>query len=48
METRVAAPVLWSRALVAGSFAAFLGIAGHLMADGLLPGAPNSHPAGRL
>jgi len=40
METRVAAPVLWSRALVAGSFAVFLGLAGHLMADGLLPGVP--------
>lgn len=38
METRVAAPVLWLRALFAGSFAFFLGLAGHVMADGLLPG----------
>ena len=32
------APVLWLRALFAGSFAFFLGTAGHLMANGLLPG----------
>ncbi|HRI95824.1 MAG TPA: hypothetical protein PLZ93_09440 [Nocardioides sp.] len=38
MESRVAAPVLWSRALYAGTFAYFLGLAGHVMADGLLPG----------
>ena len=38
METRVASPVLWVRALFAGSFAFFLGTAGHVMADGLLPG----------
>jgi hypothetical protein len=38
METRVAAPALWVRALFAGSFAFFLGAAGHVMAEGLLPG----------
>ena len=38
METRVASPVPWVRALFAGSFAFFLGTAGHVMADGLLPG----------
>ena len=38
METRVASPLLWLRALFAGSFAFFLGVAGHVMADGLLPG----------
>ena len=38
METRVARPLLWLRALFAGSFAFFLGVAGHIMADGLLPG----------
>jgi hypothetical protein len=38
METRVASPLLWPRALFAGSFAFFLGTAGHVMADGLLPG----------
>jgi hypothetical protein len=37
-ETRLSASVLWMRALFAGSFAFFLGVAGHLMADGLLPG----------
>ena len=30
--------MLWLRALFAGSFAFFLGTAGHVMADGLLPG----------
>jgi hypothetical protein len=40
METRVSASALWTRALFAGSFAIFLGVAGHLMADGLLPGTP--------
>jgi hypothetical protein len=39
MGTRVDASVLWVRALFAGSFAFFLGVAGHLMANGLLPGA---------
>jgi hypothetical protein len=38
MEARVATPVLWLRALFVGGFAFFLGAAGHLMADGLLPG----------
>jgi hypothetical protein len=38
MGTRSDASVLWVRALFAGSFAFFLGTAGHLMADGLLPG----------
>lgn len=38
METRTSASVLLLRALFAGSFAFFLGVAGHLMADGLLPG----------
>ena len=38
METRVASPLLWLRALFAGSFAFFLGVAGSVpMADGLLP-----------
>lgn len=36
----MSASVLWVRALFAGSFAFFLGVAGHLMADGLLPGVP--------
>jgi len=40
MGTRSDASVLWVRALFAGSFAFFLGVAGHVMADGLLPGAP--------
>lgn len=38
MEPRVAASALWLRALFAGTFAFFLGTAGHVMADGLLPG----------
>ena len=38
MEPRVAASLLWLRALFAGTFAFFLGLAGHVMADGLLPG----------
>ncbi len=40
MDSSTDAPVLWLRALYAGSFAFFLGIAGHVMADGLLPGTP--------
>jgi hypothetical protein len=36
--TRVSAAALWSRALVVGSMAFFLGVTGHVMADGLLPG----------
>lgn len=40
MGTPVAASALWLRALLAGSFACFLGTAGHVMADGLLPGTP--------
>jgi hypothetical protein len=35
---RVSRHALWVRALLVGSIAAFLGIAGHVMADGLLPG----------
>ena len=42
METRVATPLLLVRALFAGSFAFFLGAAGHLMANGLLPGRRSS------
>ena len=38
METRVDAYVLWARALVVGSLAFFLGVVGHVTADGLLPG----------
>jgi len=38
METRLATSAIWLRALFAGSFACFLGVAGHVMADGLLPG----------
>lgn len=38
METRVDACVLWTRALVVGSLAFFLGVVGHVTADGLLPG----------
>jgi hypothetical protein len=38
VETRVDAGVLWSRALVVGSLAFFLGVVGHVTADGLLPG----------
>ena len=38
MEPRVDAAVLWVRALCVGSFAFLLGVAGHAMADGLLPG----------
>ncbi|WP_051247512.1 hypothetical protein [Nocardioides halotolerans] len=38
MEPGRSASVLWLRALFAGTFAFFLGTAGHLMADGLLPG----------
>ena len=39
MDTRVDAPAVWLRAVFAGTFACFLGVAGHVMADGLLPGA---------
>jgi hypothetical protein len=38
MEVRANTAVVWVRALFAGSFAFFLGVAGHLMANGLLPG----------
>jgi hypothetical protein len=38
VETRVDACVLWARALVVGSLAFFLGVVGHVTADGLLPG----------
>ncbi|MXG88179.1 hypothetical protein [Nocardioides flavescens] len=37
-DARVSAAALWSRALVVGSMAFFLGVTGHVMADGLLPG----------
>lgn len=40
METRVDVWVLWLRALFVGSFAFFLGVVGHVMANGLLPGKP--------
>jgi hypothetical protein len=38
MDSRVATPVLWVRAVIVGSFAYFLGLAGHVMADEPLPG----------
>lgn len=38
MESRVDAGVLWARALVVGALVFFLGVAGHVTADGLLPG----------
>jgi hypothetical protein len=38
METVLDARLRWLRALVAGSVAFFLGVAGHVTADGLLPG----------
>jgi hypothetical protein len=38
MEPRVATPVLLVRAVFAGSFAYFLALAGHVMADGPVPG----------
>lgn len=38
MDTRLDTSVRWARALVAGSVAFLLGVAGHVMADGLLPG----------
>ena len=38
MSTRVDACVLWLRALLVGSLAFFLGVVGHVTADGLLPG----------
>ena len=38
MEPRVATPVRWARALFAGSFAYFMGMVGHVMADGQTPG----------
>lgn len=38
METRLDASVRWARAVVAGSVAFVLGVAGHVTADGLLPG----------
>lgn len=40
MEPRLDAWVLWARALFVGGFACFLGMAGHVLADGLLPGTP--------
>jgi hypothetical protein len=38
VEARVDVCVLWARALVMGSLAFFLGVVGHVTADGLLPG----------
>jgi hypothetical protein len=38
METLLDARLRWLRALVVGSIAFFLGVTGHVMADGLLPG----------
>jgi hypothetical protein len=38
VESRVDAVVLWTRALLVGSLAFFLGVVGHVTADGLLPG----------
>src|SRR6478609_10494423 len=38
VESRVDACVLWARALIVGSLAFFLGVVGHVTADGLLPG----------
>jgi hypothetical protein len=39
MESRVATPLWWVRAVIVGSFAYLLGLAGHVMADGPVPGA---------
>lgn len=38
METALDARLRWLRALVTGSVTFFLGVAGHVMADGLVPG----------
>lgn len=38
MQPRVDAVALWARALAIGSVAFLLGVVGHVMADGLLPG----------
>lgn len=38
MATRIDAGVLWARASVLGVVTLFLGVAGHVTADGLLPG----------
>ena len=38
MADRVDAGVLWARALLLGGLAFFLGVVGHVTADGLLPG----------
>lgn len=38
MDTRVDAGVLWTRAVLLGVVTTFLGVAGHVTADGLLPG----------
>jgi hypothetical protein len=38
MEARMDPCVLWARASVVGTLAFLLGVAGHVMADGLLPG----------
>jgi hypothetical protein len=38
VEARVDATLLWLRALLVGSLAFFLGVVGHVSADGLLPG----------
>lgn len=38
MTSRIDAAVVWSRALLLGVVTLFLGVAGHVTADGLLPG----------
>jgi hypothetical protein len=38
VEERMAAGVLWARAVALGAVAVLLGVAGHVSADGLLPG----------
>ncbi|MBA2955821.1 hypothetical protein GON03_15915 [Nocardioides sp. MAH-18] len=40
MTARIDAAVLWVRAVVLGVVTLFLGVAGHVTADGLLPGPP--------
>jgi hypothetical protein len=39
MEHRIDTPAPWVRAVFTGSFAYFLGLAGHVMGDGPVPGA---------
>lgn len=40
MQARVSTFALWARACVVGAMTCFLGVAGHVTADGLLPGSP--------